>query len=623
MSNITPYYRSVQQLLQGRSFSIDEYQREYQWERENIEELLSDLVEKFQTSYQAGHETSHVAGYEGYYLGAIIVSEREGKGFLVDGQQRVTSLTLLLIHLFHLATEANLSVAPFLQPLIFSDNLGTPSFNLDIPERLPAIKALYKKEAFVPDGQEESIQTMLARYANIQERDLANELGTGLAHFCYWLATKVGLIEIATNSDNYAYAIFETMNDRGKPLSPVDMLKAYVLAPITDSDERPVANQTWKHQIFRLISWAGENDQDRDDQCIKAWLRAQHAESTRERKAGATDKDWELIGSVFHRWARDHAGRLGLGNSEKNLRFIQKDLPYFADAYLEIQHASRNYTPGLEAVYYNAHNEFTWQNTVLMAALNPDDDVVTRRKKIAVVAAFLDIWIMRRVVNYVRVGYSASSYAMFILCNALRRASLEDLPAILNDELTKDDVRLSGSPSRERYGLPDWRLQQFSRRYIYHFLARVTAYVQLHSGEHDLFPQYVDRQQHNPYDIEHILAAKMEATNSLFGSEDEYRSYRDSVASLLLLPADVNRSLQDKPYSAKRSVYAGQNRWAASLAEEAYVSHPQFANLRGTMTSPPTALNELGIVHWKQRMDTLVEISERIWDPVRIAEAAR
>jgi uncharacterized protein with ParB-like and HNH nuclease domain len=46
MSNITPYYRTVKDLLQSQSFSIDEYQREYKWERENIEELLTDLREK-------------------------------------------------------------------------------------------------------------------------------------------------------------------------------------------------------------------------------------------------------------------------------------------------------------------------------------------------------------------------------------------------------------------------------------------------------------------------------------------------------------------------------------------------------------------------------------------------
>jgi uncharacterized protein with ParB-like and HNH nuclease domain len=51
MSTITPHYRSVQQLLQSRSFSIDEYQREYKWEKSNVDELLADLQLKFQSCY--------------------------------------------------------------------------------------------------------------------------------------------------------------------------------------------------------------------------------------------------------------------------------------------------------------------------------------------------------------------------------------------------------------------------------------------------------------------------------------------------------------------------------------------------------------------------------------------
>ena len=46
MSTIVPHYRSVQALLQSQSFSIDEYQREYKWGKENVEELLSDLFFK-------------------------------------------------------------------------------------------------------------------------------------------------------------------------------------------------------------------------------------------------------------------------------------------------------------------------------------------------------------------------------------------------------------------------------------------------------------------------------------------------------------------------------------------------------------------------------------------------
>jgi hypothetical protein len=99
-------------------------------------------------------------------------------------------------------------VVQTLAPLIFSDNLGQPKFNLDIPERLPVIQALFEGQPFSPDGKDESIQTMYARYRDIEENDLFADLGSALPHFCYWLLTRVGLIEIATDNDNYAYAIF-------------------------------------------------------------------------------------------------------------------------------------------------------------------------------------------------------------------------------------------------------------------------------------------------------------------------------------------------------------------------------------------------------------------------------
>ena len=182
MSAITPHYRSVQQLLQSQSFSIDEYQREYKWEKENIDELLSDLQAKFFSHYKPGDETPAVSSYGEYFLGSIIVSKRNGKNYLIDGQQRVTSLTLLLICLYRTAKVQGLPVVQTVAPLIFSDNLGQPKFNLDIPERLPVIKALFEGHTFNPDGKDESIQTMHARYRDIEDNDLLAELGLSLIH---------------------------------------------------------------------------------------------------------------------------------------------------------------------------------------------------------------------------------------------------------------------------------------------------------------------------------------------------------------------------------------------------------------------------------------------------------
>lgn len=622
MSAITPHYRSVQQLLQSQSFSIDEYQREYKWEKENIDELLSDLQAKFFSHYKPGDETTAVSGYGEYFLGSIIVSKRNGKNYLIDGQQRVTSLTLLLICLYRAAEAQGLPVSKTMAPLIFSDNLGQPKFNLDIPERLPVIQALFKGQSYNPDGKDESIQTMYARYGDIEANDLLPELDDALPHFIYWLLTRVGLIEIATDNDSYAYAIFETMNDRGKPLSPVDMLKAYLLAPIEEPQARVQANQTWKQQVLELISWGGSHEPERDANCIKAWLRAQYAESTRERKAGAVDKDWELIGSVFHRWVRDHSVQLGLGKAQANQKLMAESFPFFAKAYRRILDASRHYTPGMEAIYYNAHNDFTWQGTVLLAPLVETDDDNTVRRKLAVTATYLDIWLMRRAVNYIRVGYSSVSYAMWLLCRDIRRKPLAELVEVLSHKLAADDVTFSGSAAKGRTGIEGLGLNQFSRRYIAHLLARLTATIEAGSGRTESFDKLVNRQVKNPFDIEHIWADDFGAVEANFVDEQEFQEWRNHVASLLLLPADVNRSLQAKPFAEKRAHYAKQNFYAASLDASAYQHQPKFRQFAAAHQLPFKAFDNFTKQEQRARRELVAALVELVWSPQRLQEAA-
>lgn len=620
--SITPHYRTVKELLQTRSFAIDEYQREYKWERQNIEELVTDLLAKFQTNYHAGDTPHAASGYGDYFLGSIIVTQRGGKGYLVDGQQRVTSLTLLLIYLYREAQERGLGVTSTIEPLIFSDDYGVRKFNLDITERVPVLRALFNGEQYDPSGKDESIQTIVHRYDDIEAMDLADELGDGLEVFIYWMINNVGLIEIATATDAHAYAIFETMNDRGKPLSPVDMLKAYLLGSIDDADSRSEANRIWKKTVFELISWEPDPDAERDANFVKAWLRAQYAESTRDRRAGASDKDWELIGSAFHRWARDNARRIGVGESQQNLALITSEVPFFARAYRRILDASIRYTPGLESVFYNAHNDFTWQTTVLLAPLVVGDDDETVRRKIAAVATYLDIWVMRRTVNYIRVGYSSVSYAMWMLCRDIRGKSLDDLITTLRDKLEQDakDVSLEGSESRGRNGVEDLRLNQFSKRYIYHLLARLTAHVELQSGRSDPFADLVDRSRRNPWDIEHIWADVYERYADECPTRQDFDDWRNHVAGLLLLPADVNRSYQDKPFEDKAPHYAKQNLYAASLTSSAYEHQPQFNAFVAREGLPFRAYQRFGKQEQTERRQLVLDLARRVWSADRLED---
>src|SRR5512139_3083061 len=97
--------KTIRDLLGAKRYSIDYYQREYKWQTKQVGELIDDLTDKFLESYEARHERTTVEGYGHYFLGSIIISDKSGRKFIIDGQQRLTTLTLLLIHLHRLLED--------------------------------------------------------------------------------------------------------------------------------------------------------------------------------------------------------------------------------------------------------------------------------------------------------------------------------------------------------------------------------------------------------------------------------------------------------------------------------------------------------------------------------------
>ena len=71
--------RTVRELLAGRKYSIDYYQREYKWQQKQVAELIDDLANKFLDSHEEGNERSDVAEYGHYFLGSIIVSDKTAR----------------------------------------------------------------------------------------------------------------------------------------------------------------------------------------------------------------------------------------------------------------------------------------------------------------------------------------------------------------------------------------------------------------------------------------------------------------------------------------------------------------------------------------------------------------
>jgi hypothetical protein len=540
---IQGHAKSVRELLKGAKYSIDYYQREYKWGQKQATELIDDLTGKFLEEYQPGHERKQVAKYPHYFLGAIIISTKDSGDFIVDGQQRLTSLSLLLILLRNLQMELDKPVS--VDELIFSEKYGDKSFNIDVDERNPAMEALYEGQPFDASERSLSVQNLVARYADMEAawpEEISEDV---LPFFADWLLENVHLVEITAFADDDAYTIFETMNDRGLSLSPTDMLKGYLLANI-DEGKRSGANQRWRRRIADLNEAGKEVEPD----FFKAWLRSQYANKIRERKRGARPEEFDRIGTEFHRWLRDASTTIGLATGEEFFRFIDRDFDFYARHYLRLIEAARTKAPPLEHVFYNAQLGFSLQYMLLLAPLTPEDDDNVAMQKVRLVAHFIDILLAWRLWNFRRIAYSTMQYAMFLVMRDIRGLEPGALATKLHETLMREGETFD---SNERL-----RVHQQNRYPIHRILARLTDYVETASGQSSRYTEYV-ADGTNRYEVEHIWANHPERHTDEFSHPSDFSEHRNRIGGLLLLPKKFNASYGDLPYREKLPHYRTQN----------------------------------------------------------------
>ncbi len=613
MKRIDANSRTIRELLHGAKFSIDSYQREYAWKERQIHELIDDLTGKFLGCYDDEHSRHEIAKYEHYFLGSIVISNKNGQRFIVDGQQRLTSLTLLLIFLHH--RQKNQADPTSLLDLIHSVKYGQKSFNLDVPEREEVVRALLDQTPVKLNGANESVRNIADRYQTILDHFPEEIDGQAVVYFVDWLMENVYLVEIEAFSDEEAYTIFETMNDRGLPLSLPEMLKGYVLAKITHEGEQQAVNALWKARMHELKSLSGDEEREdvrEDIDFFKNWLRARHAETIRPGKKGAENKDYERIGTEFHRWVRDPNGPLKLKTSDDFVRFVKRDLNFYAGQTLAIRRAAQKLTSGWESIRYNEDRGFTLQTQVILAALSPVDAEETTRRKVAMVADFLDIWLARRAWNFRTTSYSSVKYTVFILTKELRDRTLQQLSTFLRGQLDEQPERFATQP---RY-----RLHQQNYRQVRHVLARLTYWVDSRCGIPSHFEDLISQGRGRPFEIEHIWANHPEEFAAHFPHPSDFEEARNRLGGLLLLQRGLNQSLGDASYEAKRDAYLGhsQNLLARSLHPQAYLNNPAFKKLIVDTGLGFVDYGSFGPDEQAQRQELYLRIAEWVWNPSRL-----
>ncbi len=222
-------------------FRIPAYQRPYSWTTEQANTLLSDLLSALE---DFPDETS-VDKLPVYFLGSIVlIRGQENVEFdVVDGQQRLTTLTILLACLRDSIADPNVSGA--IQGLIFQS--GNPvtgdmdRFRLILRsrdkdffeknvQRPGTLQALTENGAELSDSQSRIRENAAALFSatNRMSEDKKKRLAAFIIQRCF-------LVAVSADSRDSAYRIFSVMNDRGLDLTPSDILKADILGEAADN----------------------------------------------------------------------------------------------------------------------------------------------------------------------------------------------------------------------------------------------------------------------------------------------------------------------------------------------------------------------------------------------------
>ena len=545
-------------------YTVDYFQREYKWTRKQVEELLDDLRTKFRNYFSSGQKLKDIENYGHYYLGSVILCKKGEKFSIIDGQQRLTTLTLLLIYLYNTQRGLNEDEKPDIANLIRSTNLGELSFNMNVPDREECIKALFRGQEYNNKDANESVKNITDRYEDIESL-LSDVPEDEIRFFTEWLINKVIMVKIVAFSDQYAYSIFETMNDRGLNLTSTEMLKGFLLSGISDQKEKDGLNEIWKKNMKKLNDHSEEGDD-----FFKVFLRAKFAETIRASKKGSSNEDFEKIGTRFHSWVRDNKGpsKVSIEDETGRANLIKDKIPFYTDIYIKIIEAIEKFDEKLPYIYYIKENLApSLYLPLLLAPIKIEDNDETIDKKLNIVAAFLEMLSVLRSVNRKSNSQTTLRQNLYTLVKDIRDSSVEDLAEIMFSRVDKLDITLDS--------MDDLILRSKNKSFIKFLLARITAWIEEKCGNSSNFVTYLDKKQQKPFEIEHILPDKFQEHGE-FQQKHDFDNYRNRIGALLLIQSGFNQSYNDLPYEQKRKHYYTHNILAKTLCDECYEKDPSF-----------------------------------------------
>ncbi|MDD6056413.1 MAG: DUF262 domain-containing HNH endonuclease family protein [Helicobacteraceae bacterium] len=201
-------------------FSIPNYQRDYAWRAKNLEDLWEDLVEA------AENDSDKM----GHFLGTIVVApNKENPQILdlIDGQQRSTTIFMLRIALYVKASKYERNINKFLDD---DDNLRLRVINKNkefFAKIVETLKDLKLNSALETEAKTQGQKRLYEVAKSILDK--LNSIDTNTAEKYRQTLDKMILMKLVESNSGKAIRMFQSVNDRGVPLSLLDKLKSLLI----------------------------------------------------------------------------------------------------------------------------------------------------------------------------------------------------------------------------------------------------------------------------------------------------------------------------------------------------------------------------------------------------------
>ncbi len=233
-------------IFSNNTFEIPRFQREYSWGDDEVDEFWTDLRGSLDL--------------DSYFLGLMIFTnpseKAEGRKHVVDGQQRIITISLLANALYHEALASDRKAlaeriqATFLRSIDYSSDEQLPRVKLSDPADNATFQMLLETgQGPVVRADDRSVSArMISSYDFLVRKvreDLRPDPFKRLGRWTEFLTNRLFLAVFVHPNSESAYQVYEVINTRGKDLTTADLLKNYILS------------QAGIHESDRYEQWQG------------------------------------------------------------------------------------------------------------------------------------------------------------------------------------------------------------------------------------------------------------------------------------------------------------------------------------------------------------------------------